>query len=263
MAGRASAFAVLGLEPGADGAAIERAYKLLIKQHHPDREGGNATRAAEITRAYRELRGGKAAADPLQFNEFVEGNRWRPRWPIAALVGGAGIAALLLMLGSSVPLTGELWATKAPPPMHHGLAQAMPPDPMADALHLEPIDQAVRQALSLFRTSDEVALAKASDACQRRFRNDPGTMMLDRCAAFDDAIVGLQDRDPLRDNGPFAPLAVTARQWSAASVLSDDDLAIDERLDQIRLRVEMALAPQVPPIAPAIQPVAQTSDNSS
>ena len=76
--------------------------------------------------------------------------------------------------------------------------------------------------------------------------------MLDRCAAFDDAVVGLQDRDPLRDNGPFAPLAVTARQWSAASALSDNDLAIDDRLDQIRLRVEMALAPQVPPVAPPI-----------
>ena len=44
--------------------------------------------------------------------------------------------------------------------------------------------------------------------------------MLDRCAAFDDAVVGLQDRDPLRDKGPFAPLAVTGRQWSAASALA-------------------------------------------
>jgi hypothetical protein len=75
--------------------------------------------------------------------------------------------------------------------------------------------------------------------------------MLDRCAAFDDAVVGLQDRDPLRDGGPFAPLAVTGRQWSAASALSDDYLAIDSRLDQIRLRVDMVLAPEVPPIAPA------------
>jgi hypothetical protein len=76
--------------------------------------------------------------------------------------------------------------------------------------------------------------------------------MLDRCAAFDDAVVGLQDRDPLRDAGPFAPLAVTGRQWSAASTLSDDYLAIDSRLDQVRLRVELVLAPQVPPVAPAL-----------
>ena len=84
-------------------------------------------------------------------------------------------------------------------------------------------------------------------------RNDPGTALLDQCAAFDDAVIGLEDRDPLRDEGPFAPLAVTGRPWSAASALSDDYLEIDSRLDQIRLRVEMALAPEVPPVAPDVQ----------
>src|SRR6476646_6043339 len=68
MAGDASAYAVLGLEPGADSAAVERAYKRLIKQHHPDREGGDGTRAAEINRAYRELRGIRNPEDPLQLN---------------------------------------------------------------------------------------------------------------------------------------------------------------------------------------------------
>jgi hypothetical protein len=46
-------------------------------------------------------------------------------------------------------------------------------------------------------------------------------------------------------------LAVTGRQWSAASALTDDSLAIDGRLDQIRLRVEVVLAPHLPPVAPA------------
>ena len=59
MAGHASAYAALGLKPGADAAAIERAYKKLIKQYHPDREGGDAQRAAEINRAYRDLRRGR------------------------------------------------------------------------------------------------------------------------------------------------------------------------------------------------------------
>jgi hypothetical protein len=112
----------------------------------------------------------------------------------------------------------------------------------------------------LFRTRDETALANASRDCQRQFRDDPGTRLLDRCAAFDDAVIGLQDRDPLRDEGPFAPLAVTGRQWSAASSLSDDYLAIDGRLDQVRLRVELALAPQVPPVAPANTNVVINSD---
>jgi hypothetical protein len=260
MAGRVSALAVLGLGPGADAAAIEQAYKNLIKQHHPDRPGGNAIRAAEITRAYRELRGGKAATDPLQFNKDIGAMRTARHWPLAALVAGGAIAALVVVMGPSVPLARSMSAPKVGLPFRHG-ARPSAAEAMAEPLHLAAIDSAVRQALRLYRTRDEMALADASNECHRRLRNDPGTAMLDQCAAFDDAVVGLEDRDPLRDEGPFAPLAVTGRQWSAASALSDDYLAIDGRLDQVRLRVELALAPQVPPIAPEVPP-AEPSENA-
>ena len=253
MAGRASAFAVLGLGPGADAAAVDEAYRRLIKQHHPDREGGDSTRAAEINRAYRELRGGKAATDPLQFNDELA-RRARPHWPIAALGAGALLGLLLLVTGPSVPLTSSFWKASAERPIHRSQTAATP-DPIEASLNVESIDGAVRDAVRLYRTRDEMELAAASGECQRRFRADPGTRLLDRCAAFDDAVVGLQDRDPLRDGGPFAPLAVTGRQWSAASAHSDDYLAIDSRLDQIRLRVDMVLAPQVPPVAPAADDV--------
>jgi hypothetical protein len=96
-----------------------------------------------------------------------------------------------------------------------------------------------------------MALSAASQDCHQVLRTKPSLRELDRCVAFDDAVITLQDRDPLRDEGPFAPLAVTGRQWSAASALSDDDLAIDSRLDRIRLRVELVLAPMIPPIVPA------------
>jgi hypothetical protein len=69
---------------------------------------------------------------------------------------------------------------------------------------------------------------------------------LDRCAAFDDAVVELQNRDPLRDQGPFSELAVTGRQMNAAAMLSNDYVAIDGRLDRIRLRVELVIAPALP-----------------
>jgi len=253
MAGRVSALAVLGLRPGADSAAIEQAYKRLIKQHHPDREGGDASRAAEINRAYRELRGGRAPTDPLQFNEELEARRRRRRrWPIAAAFAVVGVGAAVMVVGPSVPPTRTFWAASAQLPRHHvGAASPAMPEPMEEQLHVKAIDAAVQQALHMFRTKDEGALADASRECQRRFRDNPGTVMLDRCAAFDDAVIGLEDRDPLRDEGPFAPLAVTGRQWGAASSLSDDDLAIDGRLDKIRLRVELTLAPQIEPIAPA------------
>src|SRR6476469_7496273 len=68
MAGRASAFAALGLAPGADAAAVEQAYTRLIKQHHPDREGGDSSRTAEINQAYRALRSGSAQANTLEFH---------------------------------------------------------------------------------------------------------------------------------------------------------------------------------------------------
>ena len=250
MAGRVSALAVLGLEAGADSAAIEQAYKRLIKQYHPDRDGGDGTRAAEIIHAYRELRGGKALTDPLQFNDEALAARHPRRWPLAAAFAAAAIAAVLAV-GPSVPLTRGFWAASAQLPRRHtAIVAAAMPEPMEDRLHVKAIDAAVADALQIFRTKDEFALANASRECQRRFRDNPGTAMLDRCAAFDDAVVGLEDRDPLRDEGPFAPLAVTGRQWSAASSLSDDDLAIDARLDDIRVRVELKLAPQIAPVVP-------------
>lgn len=248
MAGRVSAFAALGLEPGADAATIEQAYKRLIKQHHPDRQGGDSTRAAEINRAYHELRGGKAASDPLEFNDNFSRGRVRARWPLALLALAAAAGGVLLGTGPSATL--RLSDSKALIPIHHALAPA-PPDPISGHLHSDEIDAAVGDAVRLNRTKDELALANASRECERRFRDNPGTRLLDRCAAFDDAVVGLEDRDPLRDGGPFAPLAVTGRQWSAASALSDDSLAIDGRLDQIRLRVELNLAPQLPTVAAA------------
>ena len=247
MAGRASALAVLGLDPGADAAAIERAYKKLIKQHHPDREGGDSKRAAEINRAYRELRGGKAPDDPLQFNDDLAGRRTRARWPLALLAVVAAAGGFVLGTGPGGSLS--LWSSRTQLKVRHAVAKPATPDPIGGQLHGDAIDSAVRDAVQLYRTKDEFALSNASRDCERRFRDSPGTGMLDRCAAFDDAVVGLEDRDPLRDGGPFAPLAVTGRQWSAASELSDDSLAIDSRLDQIRLRVELTLAPDIPPAA--------------
>src|SRR3954454_292508 len=99
MAADASAYTVLGLEPDADAAAIEQAYKRLIKEHHPDREGGDADRAAEINRAYRELRAGRSLKDPLELNEeWFDGPPGRGHgWPAFALIAIASAALFLLL----------------------------------------------------------------------------------------------------------------------------------------------------------------------
>ena len=92
-----------------------------------------------------------------------------------------------------------------------------------------------------------MALAGVSRNCHRQLRTNPSVLQLDRCAAFDDAVVQLQDRDPFRDQGPFSELAVTGRLWTGASLLTDDYLASDGRLDRVRLRVELDLAPLLQP----------------
>jgi hypothetical protein len=237
----ASAFAALGLEPGADSAAIEQAYKRLIKEHHPDRQGGDAKRAAEINRAYRELRSARGLKDPLELNEDWALQPAENRaWIVVALLFVAATGLLLLAQGTLAALgqaSGAGGASRSP-----NAAMARP-DAMDEPLNLTAIDGATRQALHLSRTSDEMGLARASRDCHHRLRSDPSLMQLDRCAAFDDAVVQLQDRDPLRDQGPFSELAVTGRLWSGATALSDDYVAIDGRLDRIRLRVELAVAP--------------------
>src|SRR5215210_3722365 len=95
MGGDAAAFAALGLEPGADRDAVERAYKRLIKDHHPDRAGGNAERAAEITRAYRELREGRAVPNGLEFHDEVaraRGSRFGAWLPFMLALAAASLA---------------------------------------------------------------------------------------------------------------------------------------------------------------------------
>lgn len=242
MVGDESAYAVLGLEPGADAAAIDRAYRNLIKLHHPDREGGDPEKAKEIIHAYRELRESRGFKNPLVLIQEPDRRNGSRKWISAALAFAAGGAFFLLATG---PLGGELrslWAGGTPKLKAGHVMAAAAAEPMDQPLHLRAIDGAIRDATYLSRTRDEMALASASTNCQTRFRGNPSVSQLDRCAAFDDAAVVVEDRDPLRDQGPFAELAVTGRQWSAASSLSSDYLAVDSRLDRIRLRVELALA---------------------
>ena len=245
MAADASAFAALGLEPGADDTAIEQAYRRLIKLHHPDREGGDASRAAEINRAYRELRRARNLKDPLELN---------PEWPAAPRRDHAWLGVAFLLAVATVILLLTQNPLEAPDGAMAGRTKtAAAPNLMDQPLHLTTIDAAARDALTLSRVSDEMALASISRDCHHVLRNRPSLLQLDRCAAFDDAVVQLQDRDPLRDQGPFSELAVTGRIWSGATALSDDSLGIDGRLDRIRLRVELVLAPTMPTPAQSVR----------
>ena len=242
MTGEASAYAVLGLEPGAGAATVEDAYKRLIKEHHPDRSGGDARRAAEINRAYRELRAERELKDPLDLiDEDLPEARRSGGWIAFGFVAVVAVAGLLLADGRLDAIRDAAFSSPRLGPLQ--LKRSV--NAMDEPLHVAAIDAAARDALQISRTRDEMSLASASSECHRALRGQPSTLLLDRCAAFDDAVVELQDRDPLRDQGPFSELAVTGRILSGATALSDDSVAIDGRLERIRLRVEIALAPYV------------------
>jgi len=256
MSTDASPYSTLGLSPGADWDAIERAYKKLIKRYHPDREGGDAGRAAEINRAYRELRRARDDDDAMSIEDWrLESPRSRNGWIWGAMCAAIAVGLLLLATGPVVPLVRGLFASDPTHSHKHSASAQGDQEAMDQALSTGAIDAAIRDALTIARTKDEVALATKSSDCHRQLRLKPSVVQLDRCAAFDDAVVQLQDRDPLRDQGPFSELSVTSRQMNAASSLSDDSLAIDGRLDRIRLHVELALAPRIdlPPPPPPVE----------
>lgn len=249
MKGPASAFAALGLEPGADRAAVEQAYRRLIKQHHPDRSGGDSDRAAEINRAYAELRSAPGEeefprAPPRQRRRRRPAKRRSVLPTLAVLVG----AAALLAQGERLPDALEEWSVA----IERSWSQTVAAGPARlrqavsfDApLHDGPIAASVEQAVRLAADADFDGLAAHSRACHRRLRAAPELAQLDRCAAFDNAAAVLDSNDPLRGSGPFSASAVTARQLTGARLLSSDYLAIDARLNRVRGRVEMILKPE-------------------
>ena len=246
MGGDQSAYAVLGLEPGADADAVERSYKRLIKEHHPDRAGGNSERASDINRAYRELRASLRLKDDLSLHPlFLQRSvGWsRSIWAAVLLVILA-IAAVLMSLLSPSDVRSLAGIERKHPPASAGTA-----DVMDSALSQPAIDGAVKQAVQLARDSDEMALSSVSRSCHRDLRRQPSIALFDRCAAFDEAVTHLQDRDPLRDKGNFSQIAVTGRLWSSAAVLSGDYMATDSRLQRIRVQVELQLVPAPRPAA--------------
>ena len=103
------------------------------------------------------------------------------------------------------------------------------------------IERSIEQALRLAERGDFDELAEQSRACHRRLRSRPELRQLDRCAALDDAAVALADS--MGESAAFSPSAVTARQLTAGSLLSRDYLAIERRLDRIRMTVQLALRP--------------------
>ena len=253
MIGRQSAYSELGLRPGADRAQIEEAYRRLIKLHHPDRPGGDGERAAQINRAYRELRNQPLETVPVQVQTPFESPRRRPRfrWRGVIAISIAAGAILFFSREPGIFRSTQSAAAGAVPVMtadrdDFSGRSVTPLDNLQEPLSKSAIDRSAADALNLFQHSNSASLAGYSRGCQSQFRDHPDVVWFDACAAFDEAVVLLQSRDPAADSGPFNPAAVTSREMGAAGILSDDSLAADSRLRQIRSRVEMVLLSKLP-----------------
>jgi hypothetical protein len=263
MRAEPTAFAVLGLKPGAEPAAIDEAYRRLIKQYHPDRSGGDSERAAEINRAYFELRRQRSPdAPPPPRGDIAEAIVARraarqrtvhshkgPRrvWPFL-LLGLGGI--LFLQRERLSELAADLNAEMRPWRPELNSAPGAPPAQrivnLDDPLQDEAIQASLGDLAGLGAKPPELLLADRSRDCHRQLRSEPSLAQLDRCAAFDYAVSTRAGRDIVADQGPFSASAVTARNMAGANLLSNDFLAIESRLDRVRSRVESALAPPPP-----------------
>jgi hypothetical protein len=259
MSGEQSAYSVLGLRPGAARAEIDEAYRRLIKRYHPDRTGGDGRRAAEINRAYTQIR--RDLPGPVRPRAVtVPKTAGRPprKRGLLFLLGAAVLVAGGAILASEDPRRGHPHITYPPvdwdaPADGSTPAEgaAMPLSDFGEPLQTTIIDRAISDAVKFHSVGDLAATAEYSRSCLNSLRDERTLAWFDACAAFDDSIVALNRDTPIAISNPFSESSVIARQVTAARVLTDDTFSADSRLHQIRSRVEMTLAPMIEAAASA------------
>ncbi len=254
MTGEDSALAALGLKPGAGRAEVDEAYRRLMKEHHPDRTGGDGARAAEINRAYTLLRRKLPGASMRSRRVPVTMHAPPPRrrsgrggWALVFVVAAVAIVTLgsdeFESMGRSEAYPVRLaWFDRAPEmPLVASVTTGADFD---GPLHTAVIDSAISEAEKFHAASDMSAATEYSRDCHNRLREDPNLALFDSCAAFDESTLVLNLNEPLIDSGPFAGSAVMAREMAAARALSGNILDADSRLHQIRSAVELELLPK-------------------
>lgn len=250
MSARISALKALGLRAGAGRAEIDEAYRRLIKLHHPDRIGGDAGRAAEINHAYTFLRREVLPAAPrvrqVTVPPPIRSPRQRRRSGViptififALLCGAVGGAATMTQRNFDRQLAALRLPVLKPPLIDAASPLTSFDAPLNDGL----IDDAIENARKFRAANDEDGASDYSRNCQAKLRTSPNLAWFDACAAFDEAMATLRDDDSGLDSGQFSDSELMTRELSAARLLSDDSLAADARLHQIRSKVEFSLLP--------------------
>jgi hypothetical protein len=247
MTTKRAAYSTLGLRLGAGRAEVNQAYRRLMKEHHPDRPGGDSDLAAEINRAYSLLsqRLGEPVLVPVRVPPRPQRSRWRPLFWLIAIVA---IGTSIIIAGTDgrrvLARSGYVIATQARVPLDRPDFSAMQRELSAFEDPVQPaiVDKAVATALKFHKSGDVAGAAAYSSDCQQSLRREPNVAWFDTCAAFDEAMLALADDDN-RGADAFDDEAVTIREVSSARLLSDDSFAADSRLHQIRSQVDFEILP--------------------
>jgi hypothetical protein len=267
MSAERSAFAILGLRPGAGRAQVDSAYRRLMKLYHPDRTGGDGSRAAEINRAYSYIRrdfpavSSRARAVPVPIRATRRPRSFRAGWGLALVA--ASVAGMAFFQDSQSGRGGSSTSVPVQWAAANSAAIASARSPLVsfdEPLHSGVIGSAISQAVDLHSGGDLDSAAEYSRDCHIRLRQNPNLAMFDACAAFDESTLTLTLTDPRSESGPFGGSQVMTRQMAAARALSDDMFGADSRLRQIRSRVDLVLLPRLhdfpapgqPPGAPVL-----------
>lgn len=250
MTAERSAYAILGLRPGAGRAEVNDAYRRLMKRHHPDRPGGDANRAAEINRAYTLLR--RRLGEPVRVPVIVPARRRagpvrfrRSGWLlIIAIVGAA--AALASQDSRNGPRRAPfLLLSEWTNPDRSEDADTDQPSVQSfdDPVQPHIVSSAIADAIRFHSNGDLAGAYTYSSECQQSLRRERDLAWFDTCAAFDEAMLALYGDSGLPDSSPFSEAAVVTREIAAARVLTDDSLGADSHLHQIRSQVDIEILP--------------------
>lgn len=244
-----TAYATLGLRPGASRAQVDEAYRRLIKLHHPDKSGGDLLRAAEINHAYTLLRRDRLAAGPHSFRAAAIIPRQVPArrrggWVFTAVLLAIIMGGVAAMQAASAGRFGH--PIRLSLPIEQKADEVSVAEPLIsfdDPLYSTVIDAAIAQAFNFHQTRDSSGADMYSNDCQRRLRTERSLAWFDACAAFDEARLTLGSGDVAADPNAIGDDGIDAREMAAAHALSDDSLGADLRLHEIRSQVELQLVP--------------------
>lgn len=229
-----SPYEVLGLAPGADRTAIDAAYRRLIKQHHPDVDGGDGETAKAVIHAYRAL-----LQPPGKLPVLVQapplpprpGIRWM-RWVVLT-----GLTAVLLW----APWPRIDWARLLPSrPESVAVTPVERRVPELLQARVAPDGAAVEAGVSEAERLERGSTAETvgySQSCSLDLHRLPGDGLLDHCVAFDLAAArGRAASDPW-----FAVATMGQRHAAAAKRVLDDPVLAEARVREVGRLVERQL----------------------